>query len=77
MRLSSNGALAFFDLPWTPIYLLILFLFHPLLGWLSLAGAPTQDCTPEAISPLPADLAALVDPARFAARARRRASIWP
>ncbi len=28
-------------------------------------------------SPLPADLAALVDPARFAARARRRASIWP
>jgi PrtD family type I secretion system ABC transporter len=27
------------DAPWTPLFLAVLFLLHPLLGWLSLAGA--------------------------------------
>ena len=36
---SSQAAVALIDLPWTPLFLGALFLFHPLLGWLSVAGA--------------------------------------
>lgn len=37
--LSGPGPLAFLDLPWVPIYMAIVFAFHPLLGWLALFGA--------------------------------------
>lgn len=37
--LSGTGPTAFFDLPWIPIYLLILFGFHPWLGITGLIGA--------------------------------------
>ncbi|NNE23620.1 MAG: type I secretion system permease/ATPase [Rhizobiales bacterium] len=37
--LSGPGPLAIFDVPWMPIYIAIIFLFHPLLGWLAVAGA--------------------------------------
>lgn len=37
--LSSTGPTALFDLPWLPIYLVICFLFHPLIGLASLIGA--------------------------------------
>lgn len=37
--ISGNGPLALLDLPWMPIYLTIVFLMHPLLGWLALGGA--------------------------------------
>jgi ATP-binding cassette, subfamily C, bacterial EexD len=37
--LSGNGLLVFFDAPWVPIYLAVLFLFHPWLGlFATLAG---------------------------------------
>jgi len=36
---TGNGLFAFFDAPWFPVYLAIIFLIHPLLGILSVAGA--------------------------------------
>lgn len=36
--LSGSGLLVFFDAPWAPIYLVILFLFHPWLGWFALCA---------------------------------------
>jgi ATP-binding cassette subfamily C exporter for protease/lipase len=40
--ITGNGTLAFFDLPWTPIYLAVLFVLHPMLGWLSVVFAIIQ-----------------------------------
>ncbi|MEP2707924.1 MAG: type I secretion system permease/ATPase [Roseibium sp.] len=37
--LAGAGPSAFFDLPWLPLYLGIVFLFHPLLGIVGAAGA--------------------------------------
>ncbi|MEM5585067.1 type I secretion system permease/ATPase [Roseibium sp. AS2] len=37
--LSGPGPAAIFDIPWLPFYLGIVFLFHPLLGAVGLAGA--------------------------------------
>lgn len=37
--LSGPGPAAIFDIPWLPLYLGIVFLFHPLLGAVGLAGA--------------------------------------
>jgi ATP-binding cassette, subfamily C, bacterial len=36
--LSSPMLLALFDIPWTPIFIIAIFIFHPWLGWLALAG---------------------------------------
>jgi len=35
--LTGNGTIGFFDAPWTPIYIAVSFILHPLLGWLSIA----------------------------------------
>ena len=37
--MAGQGPVAFFDLPWMPIYLLFVFVLHPTLGWLTVAGA--------------------------------------
>lgn len=37
--MSGPGPVAICDLPWLPLYLAILFLFHAYLGWLAVAGA--------------------------------------
>ncbi len=37
--LSGQGPLALFDAPWTPVYVAVLYLFHPWLGHVAAAGA--------------------------------------
>ena len=40
--LTANGIIAFFDTPWTPIYIGVIFLLSPFLGWLSILFAVIQ-----------------------------------
>src|ERR1700716_1602790 len=37
--LSGTGPTAFLDMPWMPMFLLVLFLFHPVIGTTATAGA--------------------------------------
>lgn len=37
--LASPGMGALFDLPWTPLFIAVLFLFHPWMGWFAIAGS--------------------------------------
>jgi ATP-binding cassette subfamily C protein/ATP-binding cassette subfamily C protein EexD len=37
--LSSPGALSLYDVPWVPIYLAVIFLLHPVMGWIAVGGA--------------------------------------
>src|SRR5689334_2599593 len=39
--LSSAGALSLYDIPWVPIYLGFIFMLHPVMGYIALAGAVT------------------------------------
>ncbi|WP_281560383.1 type I secretion system permease/ATPase [Thalassomonas sp. RHCl1] len=37
--LSGNGVTSFFDAPWVPIYLAVMFFIHPVFGWIGLFAA--------------------------------------
>jgi ATP-binding cassette subfamily C protein len=37
--LSGIGPTALFDLPWIPVYLALIFMLHPMMGWFAVAGA--------------------------------------
>lgn len=37
--LTGNGLFAFFDAPWLPIYIAVMFMFHPWYGWVAIASA--------------------------------------
>ncbi|MEO1953363.1 MAG: type I secretion system permease/ATPase [Campylobacterales bacterium] len=37
--MTGNGIFAFFDTPWIPIYVALLFMFHPVLGYFSIFAA--------------------------------------
>lgn len=39
---TGNGTLAFFDVPWMPVYVAVLFFLHPFLGWVALAFTLVQ-----------------------------------
>ncbi len=36
--LASPAPFAIFDVPWTPLFLAVIFLFHPLMGWVAVGG---------------------------------------
>ncbi len=36
---AGNAIFAFFDVPWIPVYLLVIFLMHPVLGYFAIAAA--------------------------------------
>ena len=40
--LTGQGVLAFFDTPWIPVYMAVLFILNPLLGYLALVFAAVQ-----------------------------------
>ena len=37
--MTGNGLFAFFDVPWIPVYIAVMFIFHPSFGWVAVATA--------------------------------------
>lgn len=42
--LGGNAVFAFFDVPWMPIYFFLIFVLHPMLGWVAVAGGLLTFC---------------------------------
>lgn len=42
--LTGNGLFAFFDAPWIPIYIAVLFMFHPIFGYFAIGAAIVLVC---------------------------------
>lgn len=42
--MTGNGVFAFFDVPWLPVYIGVLFIFHPAFGWFAIAAAVILLC---------------------------------
>jgi ATP-binding cassette subfamily C protein len=76
--LSGGGPSAIFDLPWLPIYLVLLFLLHPYLGLFGVAGAATLSVlayvTDKATRPLQSRSSGLAAEAGQAAESARRSA---
>lgn len=42
--LTGNGLFAFFDAPWLPLYIAVMFLFHPIFGYVAIGAAVFLVC---------------------------------
>lgn len=42
--LTGNGIFAIFDVPWTPLYIIVLFMMHPWLGWTAVVFTGSLGC---------------------------------
>ncbi len=78
--LSGSGPLGFLDLPWMPLYLVICFMFHPLIGIAASGGALVLICLTlcsEALTrrPVQASAGLATTRARLADSARRNAEV--
>lgn len=65
--LSGNGLFAFFDAPWLPVYVAVLFLFHPWFGWVAIASAIVLLCLAAANEKLTAKAVAAANEQHIAA----------